>query len=248
MASRTRRCRRVPRENLHNLRLSAAVFSVGGDGRKTSHMLLYYAFVHVYSNGWSVGTNPSMSVDWEASRGNKLAFPVGLQVGKLRKLGPLPVKFDVQAQYYAVRPQNIWAEMESSAPNYADPPVFNRAQWTLKGSDMIITFLIAKIILGGYWLIFAPALFLPLGTILLSPQLLRGIFGYAVVLLSVAVAALGMIFLLTLTLPDAVTILAGLLAICCLAAAITRVARMKNKALAPLKNTQVLSDESGINF
>ena len=51
------------------------------------------------------GANPSMSVDWEASRGNKLAFPVGLQVGKLRKLGPLPVKFDVQAQYYAVRPQ-----------------------------------------------------------------------------------------------------------------------------------------------
>jgi len=29
----------------------------------------------------------------------------GLPVGKLRKLGPLPVKFDVQAQYYAVRPQ-----------------------------------------------------------------------------------------------------------------------------------------------
>ena len=80
-------------------------FSVGGDGRKTSHMLLYYAFVHVYSNGWSVGTNPSMAVDWEASSGNKLAFPVGLQIGKLRKLGPLPVKFELQAQYYAVRPQ-----------------------------------------------------------------------------------------------------------------------------------------------
>ena len=80
-------------------------FSVGGDGRKTSHMLLYYAFVHVYPNGWSVGTNPSMAVDWEAARGNKLAFPVGLQVGKLRKLGPMPVKFDLQAQYYAVRPQ-----------------------------------------------------------------------------------------------------------------------------------------------
>jgi hypothetical protein len=40
-----------------------------------------------------------------ASRGNKVAFPVGLQVGKLRKLGPLPVKFDVQVQYYAVRPR-----------------------------------------------------------------------------------------------------------------------------------------------
>jgi len=80
-------------------------FSVGGNGRRTNHMLLYYAFVRVYSNGWSVGTNPSMSVDWEASKGNKVSFPVGLQVGKLRKLGPLPVKFDVQVQYYAVRPQ-----------------------------------------------------------------------------------------------------------------------------------------------
>ena len=113
---------------------------------------------------------------------------------------------------------------------------------------MIITFLIAKIILGGYWLIFASALFLPFGTVLLSPQLLRGMFGYVVLLLSVAFAVLGMIFLLTLTLPDAVTILAGLSAMWCLAAVIRRVARMKNKALARLKNTQVLSDESGINF
>jgi hypothetical protein len=80
-------------------------FSVGGSGQKANHMLLYYAFVWVYSNGWSVGTNPSMSVDWEAPNGNRVAFPVGLQVGKLRKLGLLPVKFDVQAQYYVVRPQ-----------------------------------------------------------------------------------------------------------------------------------------------
>lgn len=80
-------------------------FSVGGNGRETRHMLLYYAFVYVFSNGWSVGTNPNMLVDWQASSGNKLVFPVGFQVGKLRKLGILPVKFDVQVQYFAVRPQ-----------------------------------------------------------------------------------------------------------------------------------------------
>ena len=80
-------------------------FSVGGDGRRIRQMSLIYAFVHAFPNGWTVGTNPNMFVDWEASSGNKVAFPVGLQVGKLRKLGPLPVKFDVQAQYYAVRPQ-----------------------------------------------------------------------------------------------------------------------------------------------
>lgn len=68
-------------------------------------MLLYYAFVWVFSNGWSVGTNPNMFVDWEAPSGNKVAFPVGFQVGKVRKLGILPVKFDVQVQYFPVRPQ-----------------------------------------------------------------------------------------------------------------------------------------------
>ena len=80
-------------------------FSVGGDGRRTRQMSLIYAFVRTLPNGWTVGTNPNMFVDWEASSGNKVSFPVGLQVGKLRKLGPMPVKFDLQVQYYAVRPQ-----------------------------------------------------------------------------------------------------------------------------------------------
>jgi Putative MetA-pathway of phenol degradation len=80
-------------------------FSVGGNGRRTRQMSLIYAFVHTFPNGWTVGTNPNMLVDWEASSGNKVSFPVGLQVGKLRKLGPMPVKFDLQVQYYAVRPQ-----------------------------------------------------------------------------------------------------------------------------------------------
>ena len=90
---------------------------------------------------------------------------------------------------------------------------------------MIITFLIAKIILGGYWLMLAPVMFLPLGTVLLSPHVLRGIFGYVVLSLAVVFAALGAIFLFTLTLPDAVTVLAGILTIWLLAAAITLVAR-----------------------
>jgi len=80
-------------------------FSVGGNGRRTRQMSLIYAFVHTFPNGWTVGTNPDILVDWEAPSGKKVAFPVGLQVGKLRKLGPLPVKFDVQVQYYAVRPE-----------------------------------------------------------------------------------------------------------------------------------------------
>jgi hypothetical protein len=87
---------------------------------------------------------------------------------------------------------------------------------------MIITFLIAKIILGGYWLMLTPVLFLPLGIVLLSSQVRRGVFEYVVLLLSIVFAALGVILLLTLGLHDAVTALASLQAIWWIAAAITR--------------------------
>lgn len=90
---------------------------------------------------------------------------------------------------------------------------------------MIITFLIAKIILGGYWLMLAPVLFLPLGIVLLSSQVRRGLFGYVVLMLSVVFAALGTIFLFTLILPDAVGVLVGVQAIWLLAAAIKLLAR-----------------------
>jgi hypothetical protein len=56
---------------------------------------------------------------------------------------------------------------------------------------MYITFLIGKIIFGGYWLMFAPALFLPLGAVLLNSQALRGIVGYLVLLSAVVSAAFG---------------------------------------------------------
>jgi hypothetical protein len=90
---------------------------------------------------------------------------------------------------------------------------------------MIITFLIAKIILGGYWLMLTPLLFLPLGVVFLSAQVRRGLFGYVVLPLAVVFAALGAIFLFTLTLPDAVTVVAGVQAIWLLAAAIAVLSR-----------------------
>ncbi len=86
---------------------------------------------------------------------------------------------------------------------------------------MNVAYLIGRIIFGGYWLMLAPVLFLPLATVLLSPQVLRGSFKYVVLPLTVVFAALGAIFLFTVTLPDAVTVLAGVQAIWLLAAAIS---------------------------
>ena len=90
---------------------SAAVFpqqwwSVGGRGSNTTSQLnLQYFFAYFAAAGWSVGTSPNMLVNWYASKSsNMVTFPIGLSVSKVVKIGPLPVKFDVQGQYMPVRP------------------------------------------------------------------------------------------------------------------------------------------------
>jgi hypothetical protein len=80
-------------------------FSVGGNGSKqTSQMNLQYFASYFLPHGWSVGTSPNMLVNWYASEGNKVTFPIGLNVSKVQRIGILPVKFQVQGQYMPVNP------------------------------------------------------------------------------------------------------------------------------------------------
>jgi hypothetical protein len=52
---------------------------------------------------------PSMQVDWTESSGNKVLFPVGLGFGKTVHIGGFPVQLWVEADYYAVRPDDLSA-------------------------------------------------------------------------------------------------------------------------------------------
>jgi len=80
-------------------------FSVGGNGSKqTSQMNLQYFASYFLPHGWSVGTSPNVLINWYASDGNKVTFPIGLNVSKVQRLGILPVKFQVQGQYMPVNP------------------------------------------------------------------------------------------------------------------------------------------------
>jgi hypothetical protein len=81
-------------------------WSVGGPGSNTtSQMNLQYFFAYFPAQGWSVGTSPNMLVNWYARKNsNQVTFPVGLNISKVVKIGPLPVKFAVQGQYMPVHP------------------------------------------------------------------------------------------------------------------------------------------------
>jgi len=70
-----------------------------------------------------------------------------------------------------------------------------------------------------YFNVAAPSLFFPLGTVLLNSRILPRLFGYTALMLAGIFATLGVIFLLSLTLPAAVTAFAAVQAIWWLAAA-----------------------------
>ena len=79
-------------------------FKVGGDGRETNQMNGVFNFTRTFANGWTIGTQPNLSIDWEARGGEGVTFSIGPQVGKLCKCGGTPTLFEVQLEYYPVRP------------------------------------------------------------------------------------------------------------------------------------------------
>ena len=76
-----------------------------------------------------------------------------------------------------------------------------------------------------YFIVAAPALFLPLGFVLVDSRILPRVFGYLAMTLAVIFASLGIAFQLRLMLPVGVTAFAGIQALWWLAAAILLVAR-----------------------
>jgi hypothetical protein len=79
-------------------------FKVDGDGRDTNQMNGTFNFTYTFANGFTMGTQPNLSVDWEARGDDRVAFSIGPQIGKLCRCGGTPTLFQLQVQYYPVRP------------------------------------------------------------------------------------------------------------------------------------------------
>ena len=79
-------------------------FKIAGDGPDTNQMSGTFNFTYLFANGWTVGTQPQLSVDWEARGGDRGTFALGPQIGKMCKCGGLPTLIQLQVQYYPIRP------------------------------------------------------------------------------------------------------------------------------------------------
>jgi hypothetical protein len=92
-----------------------------------------------------------------------------------------------------------------------------------------------------YFIVAAPALFLPLGAVILGSRVLPRVFGYLALVLGAAFAILGVVTLFTLTLPAAVLAFAGIQTLWWLAAAITLIVRaVKAPDTASVKERELL--------
>jgi hypothetical protein len=82
-------------------------FAGSGSRADTNQMNLQPIAAYFLPNGWSIGYSGIMLANWQADSGNIWTVPVGLSVSKVVRLGRLPVKFSVAAQYMPIHPDSF---------------------------------------------------------------------------------------------------------------------------------------------
>lgn len=81
-------------------------FSSPNEAEKQSSFFTQYFINYNMKKQWSVGMAPTITVNWNAEKGQKAVVPFGLNVGKLTKLGSRPTRFSLGYYYNVVKPDN----------------------------------------------------------------------------------------------------------------------------------------------
>jgi hypothetical protein len=96
----------------------------GEDAYDTNKTSLEVFFAYGLGNGWQLFSNPVIAYDWEAASDNKLFLPIGGGVSKTMRIGRMPLKLALEAQYYAVSPDSIgpqWLFTFGITPVFRNP-------------------------------------------------------------------------------------------------------------------------------
>jgi hypothetical protein len=82
-------------------------WSIGGEhGRPdTNQMNLQPIATLFFGDGWNIGYSGNILADWNAPSPDVWTVPIGLSIGKVTKLGRLPVKLELSVQYMPVHPR-----------------------------------------------------------------------------------------------------------------------------------------------
>ena len=82
-------------------------WSYAGWGSQDVSAMLIQPFINYnFSHGWYLTTAPIITANWKADSGDKWVVPIGGGVGKIVKLGKLPLNLQLGAYYNVVTPDN----------------------------------------------------------------------------------------------------------------------------------------------
>jgi hypothetical protein len=105
-------------------------FAGDADRKHTNQLNILPLIYKFFDDGWSVGYSGNILADWTASPGRDVwTVPLGLKVGKVVKLGMLPVQVQLGGQYFVTRPDggpewNVQLEVTPVIPRLIKKPLF----------------------------------------------------------------------------------------------------------------------------
>jgi hypothetical protein len=88
-------------------------WSFAGWGSQNVNQMLIQPFINYnLPHGWYVTTSPIITANWEANSDNRWTVPLGAGLGKIVKLGKLPVNLQLSAYYNVVTPKEFGADWQ----------------------------------------------------------------------------------------------------------------------------------------
>jgi len=87
-------------------------WSVTGWGDSVSQLLIQPFVNYNLADGWYLTSSPIMTANWKADSGDKWTVPVGAGVGKLFKVGKLPINTSLAGYYNAEKPNSFSSDWQ----------------------------------------------------------------------------------------------------------------------------------------
>ena len=78
--------------------------------RMANHTDMQYFIIYNLPHAWQLRASPHITYNWNAASGNKLTLPLAFGVGKMVKIGPMPVQLMAEYQKAVVKPDYIRSE------------------------------------------------------------------------------------------------------------------------------------------
>ncbi len=84
------------------------VWSLAGrdDRPDVNQMLIQPFIIYTFPSAWSVESAPLITADWKADQDNRWTVPLGAGVGKIVRLGKLPLSTSIDAYYNVTHPDH----------------------------------------------------------------------------------------------------------------------------------------------